>query len=227
MWPPKYTVRNSKKAKQVLLHIDKIKGLEIVIPHRQKINIENLLEEKRNWIKKYSSIIALAEKAKQEQQKLPDTIHLKALNETWQIQLSQDIKRIHENNAKTILCPENKDILVIKRHLYNWLKKYTYNFFHKELETIARKTGLKFNTLRINNAKTRWGSCSCGHNITLNIKLIFLPFSFMEYVMLHELCHTIHLDHSDKFWSLVGSYMPDYKNRRRALRNSIEQDHIF
>lgn len=79
-------------------------------------------------------------------------------------------------------------------------------------------TGYQYNKVAIRNQKSRWGSCSESGNLNFSYKLIFLPPSIMDYIIMHELCHTQVLNHSKDFWRLVGVFLPDYKNQIKALR---------
>ena len=72
--------------------------------------------------------------------------------------------------------------------------------------------------ITIREQKTRWGSCSAKKNLNFNWKLMLAPPDVLDYVVVHELCHLIHLDHSPAFWALVGSVLPDYRARRRWLK---------
>jgi predicted metal-dependent hydrolase len=81
-------------------------------------------------------------------------------------------------------------------------------------------TGLTYNRLSIRSQKTRWGSCSSRGNISLNDQLLFLPADAVEYLMIHELCHTRHLNHSKAFWTLVQTHCPDYRTHEKLLRRS-------
>jgi len=74
------------------------------------------------------------------------------------------------------------------------------------LEKISHQTGLSFRTTQIRGQKTRWGSCSSRGTISLNYKLLFLPPHLVNYIMVHELCHTVHLNHSEGFWSFLTSF---------------------
>lgn len=79
-------------------------------------------------------------------------------------------------------------------------------------------TGYTSGRVAIRNQRSRWGSCSEGGNLNFSYKLIFLPSELMDYIIVHELCHTKELNHSATFWDLVGTVMPDYRLRERALR---------
>ncbi len=93
---------------------------------------------------------------------------------------------------------------VISERLNNYAKKYNFKF-------------LKF---RLSSAKTRWGSCSTSGTISINWHLIFAPIDMLDYVIVHELCHTKHHNHSKFFWNEVAKIIPDYKERRKWLRDN-------
>jgi predicted metal-dependent hydrolase len=75
-----------------------------------------------------------------------------------------------------------------------------------ELAQLARKHGLTYQSVQIRKSKTRWGSCSSKKAINLSLYLMLLPPHLREYVLLHELCHTIHMNHSPVFWALLDRY---------------------
>lgn len=88
----------------------------------------------------------------------------------------------------------------------------------KKVEYYSRLTGLKCTGIKITSAKTRFGSCSGKNSICFSYLLMRYPDEAIDYVVLHELAHTRHHDHSKNFWKLVEKYMPDYKERKKLLR---------
>jgi len=80
--------------------------------------------------------------------------------------------------------------------------------------------GLKFNRIRITGAKTRWGSCSAKNNLNFCWKLILAPEEILDYVVVHELSHTVHKNHSAKFWNLVEQIDPEHKKNRKWLKQN-------
>ncbi len=79
-------------------------------------------------------------------------------------------------------------------------------------------TGGHYERVTIRDQKTRWGSCSSRGTLSFNYRLIFAPPEILDYVVVHELCHLTHMNHSADFWKLVESVLPDYKLRRKWLR---------
>lgn len=93
------------------------------------------------------------------------------------------------------------------------------NFFlPKKIDEIAQRTGFSYSKVSFRNNKTNWGSCSFHNNISLNIQLMKLPYELIDYVIIHELCHTIEKNHSYKFWKLVERNCPNYIELRRKLK---------
>jgi predicted metal-dependent hydrolase len=86
------------------------------------------------------------------------------------------------------------------------------------VEKWSRRTGLMPSRVGFRKAKSRWGSCSSRDSLSLNTRLLLCPIELQEYVILHELCHIRHKNHSSAFWGLVERWLPDWKARRKALR---------
>jgi predicted metal-dependent hydrolase len=99
------------------------------------------------------------------------------------------------------------------------LKKESLALLAPRLEQIAKKNGLAYKSIKIKRLTSRWGSCSSGGLITLNYFLVQLPWHLIDYVLAHELAHTVHLNHSREFWALVEQMIPDAKARRREIKS--------
>ena len=107
-----------------------------------------------------------------------------------------------------------------KEKLVNYLKRWAQKYIQQELTPIANMLNLKYESLTINSAKTRWGSCSGSNKLHFTYKLMLCPISVVKYIIVHELCHIKEKNHSKKFWSLVKAYYPDYKLCEKWLKDN-------
>ena len=98
------------------------------------------------------------------------------------------------------------------------LMKKAREYLPYRLEYWAKLYGYTYNTCRLTHANTRWGSCSSNRTISLNIGLMKLPEVLRDYVILHELAHLNHMDHSKNFWAEVAEHDKNYKNHEKKLK---------
>jgi len=108
----------------------------------------------------------------------------------------------------------------IRDAAHAWLMRQAKTLFAQRLDHFAPLLGVRHERLRLSSAGTRWGSASADGTIRLNWRLIHLKLEMIDYVVVHELSHLRHMDHSPQFWGVVASVMPDHAERRRALRVS-------
>jgi hypothetical protein len=101
-----------------------------------------------------------------------------------------------------------------------WLMRQAKRVFAERLDHFAPQLGVTYSRLRLSSAGTRWGSASVDGTIRLNWRLIHLRLDMLDYVVVHELSHLHHMDHSPQFWDVVARVMPDHVQRRRALKDA-------
>jgi predicted metal-dependent hydrolase len=88
---------------------------------------------------------------------------------------------------------------------------------HERLLHFNQHYGLTYKKVFIRNTRTRWGTCSTLGNLSFNYRIVRLPPALQDYIVVHELCHLAHMNHSKEFWHFVAQTMPDWKARRKAL----------
>lgn len=108
---------------------------------------------------------------------------------------------------------------LVRAQIIAALRKEAKHYLPKRLEYLANQNGFTYSQVRFSHAGGRWGSCNQNKVISLNIALMNLPFELIDYVIIHELSHTIHLDHSSKFWQLVEYADPDYALHRKQVKS--------
>jgi predicted metal-dependent hydrolase len=219
---PPYSLKISQRARSVRLQISREKGLIITVPagFNQRLLL-GIIQSKSDWIQKTFEHVSKLPLRKP--QTLPERLELLAIGETWMV-----VYRTEPGNKVQALEQQRGKVLIItgkisskpavKRAIKEWVRERATRLLPDWTERLSRKTGLPYKNLTIRDQKTRWGSCSALKNVNLNQKLIFLPPQLVDYVIIHELCHTQVLSHSSKFWELVSTYFPGYKEARKQLR---------
>ena len=114
-----------------------------------------------------------------------------------------------------VLSPE-----VVGESLERFVLREAEKFLPEKLEEAARLTGTSYETCAVRLQSSRWGSCSGKGTISLNAMLLFVPEECVRYVLIHELCHTRHMDHSAAFWREVAKYVPEWKYLRSLLKRT-------
>ncbi len=224
---PGYKVRESSKAKHVSLRMTVQGGLEVIVPQGfDHSRIPEILQTKQSWIAKTS------ERLEEQRQHLsleashepPEKLQLTAIDQRWQVEYnstqSSRITLTEKDKSRLILrgCTQNED--ACKSLLQQWLSHKAYQRLVPWLWLVSQELNLPFHKASVRGQKTLWASCSQQKNISLNYKLLFLPTHLVRYVLIHELCHTIHLNHSSQFWGLVFEKESNYKALDQELRRS-------
>lgn len=225
VWPPQFTVRKSLRVKSVKLFISQQHGLEIVIPQhrRQGLVIENLLNLHRDWIIRTMHRYGVHNKQLINTEPLTE-LNFPAFNELWKIQIHSipemfgqiKLRELPDNILQIFGDSHNKTLVI--QSIRKWLNRRGKILLLPKLAEISEKIQLPYYEAKVRYQKTRWGSCSVKKLISLNHKLLFMPETVIRYVMIHELCHTVHMNHANRFWQLVEKFDNNYKLNRRELR---------
>jgi len=110
-----------------------------------------------------------------------------------------------------------------KQIFTNWYKERAYEIISERVQAYAQRYGFAPRQVKITSAKTRWGSCSPNDGLNFTWRLVMAPLEVIDYVVIHELVHLRIRNHSSKFWKEVGLIDPDYKNKRKWLRENGEK----
>ncbi len=208
----------SPRARYARLQVKPYGGLEVVIPPRfPRREIPYLVEQHAAWARRQLERQARLRQAV----RLPRQLLLAFDDSRFDIDypgesLCHNYDRFDRGSDSRIQI-EAGDADAQRRELRAWIRQRARALLPPLLGRIAADTGLEYRKVTIRSQKTRWGSCSRRGSISLNDQLLFLPAAAVEYLMIHELCHTRHMNHSRAFWQLVERHCADYRAHEKML----------
>jgi predicted metal-dependent hydrolase len=221
----KVIIRKSKKAKRISIRIRSEREILVVLPVWAPYYLaKEFVREKEKWIKKH-----LADKhAYGQVKKLFDRSteystswhKLKISDESIEnIKIEIDAGTIHIRYPSVLKISDKNVQEAVRYGIAETLRIEAKAYLPGRVKELAGKHGLKYNKIAVKNQKTLWGSCSSSNNINLNIHLMRLPHILIDYVIIHELVHTIHKNHSKQFWKTVDQYVGNGKSYAKKLKN--------
>jgi hypothetical protein len=193
-----------KGCKRITLRIKKEGSIHVTIPYLVKFSqAEGFVLSKKDWI------ISKLNEVNQKQQPITS---FRTKFSSIKTVLSNSVSKVsvvRNNNNYTVYYPStlsiNDDNLqsFLKKLITEILRKEAKNYLPKRIDYIAKRYNFSYNKVTIRNSKTRWGSCSGKNNISLSLWLMLVPYHLIDYVILHELCHTKVKNHGKDFWQLL------------------------
>jgi predicted metal-dependent hydrolase len=205
-----YTIRRSDRARRVRVVVEPTGEIEVVLPRRAREHeAAAAVKELRPWI----------DRRLREAGQLRERIEARAgtlpfLGEQLILKPTPGRTRAHRR-ADTLLVPAQDPRLAIER----WYRRMARDEVVPRLDHATAELGATYTAIRIANQRTRWGSCSTTGALSFNWRLLLAPPEILDYVVWHEACHLVHMDHSPRFWSLLERHVPDYRAPRRWLRD--------
>jgi predicted metal-dependent hydrolase len=209
----RWTVRVSARARRLSVRVYPGGRVEVVVPPgASPAAVEKFIGTHRQWIHRRVEDLSTAAAIDDSR---PASIKLPAIGRHYAVEYEHS----GEDTARVRVTGEN--LLVVRGPLHNdraivaALRDRLADLAHQqvgnELAKVAAECGLRYARAQIRRQRTRWGSCSASGTISLNVCLLFLRPQVVRYLLVHELCHTRHMNHSAKFWGLVESFEPDYR----------------
>lgn len=226
---PEYTIRESARAKHVRFRVTPADGLVVVIPKGfDRRRIPGLLEEKRDWVDRAMKQIEAHRAALPSPDQQPASIELASIGQSWQLDwmatTRAEVSIEAAGPSRLRLSGAIGDPDAWRSTLRRWLIERGREHLIPRAEAMAHTLGVQVQRLSIRCQKTRWGSYAArdgnAGTISLNAQLLFLPERLVHYVLVHELCHAVHANHSPNFWNLVRTHEPDADRLRAELRTA-------
>jgi len=220
---PGFSVRVSARAKRLSIKVFPRGRVEVVAPRRTSARaVKAFVEENEAWICRARESFAAS--YTQESFLLPKRIDLPTIGETYIVnykpQPNTETVKYRCGHRIVTLSGKTGDRDACLKALKRWLSETARTAFRPRLEALAERTDLPFGKMHIRLQRTCWGSRSSSGTISLNLSLLFLAPELTRYLMIHELSHGRHMNHSKRFWKLVSKHEPEYKSLDRRLGES-------
>jgi len=208
-----YTISYRPNRKTLCLQVSPTNQVRVLVPVGvTDSQIDAFVQAKQSWLKR-----VMDRQAERQANRLTYTD-----GETvWYLGRSLTLRVSSVDSAIVLMA----DTLIIpnaidrRRMVIDWYVDRADEIIPDRVECYAESMSVRPNQVRIKSQRTKWGSCSSLGNIALNWRLIMAPMPVLDYVVVHELCHLMHMDHSTRFWQAVESVMPRYKEHRRWLKD--------
>ena len=220
---PAIRERISRRARSIRLEVRADGEIRLVIPATaSRATAHAFLRSRAAWIQRRLAELRRAPEARPQPPRWDGTDTLPLNGQTVPLccipaSLATPRVRIDHHGVTVLASPptpaEQRDRIVVQA-----LRNLAREQLSKLLRQESQRLGVDFQGPRIGDQRSRWGSCSARGAISLSWRLIFTPAEIQRYVVVHELCHRRHFDHSKDFWRLVATQMPEYAEQRAWLR---------
>ncbi|KKJ01635.1 M48 family metallopeptidase [Prochlorothrix hollandica] len=226
-----YRLRHSPQSRRARIKICPQGRVEVVVPLGFDLaQVPAFVAQHHQWIQDTQDRFKTTRQtlAPETLDRLPQSIELRAIGTTWYV--SYNPYQATDSTSPTVTLRADAPHLLLQGSLQavtpccdllgRWLRLQAKAVLPPLLQSLSQTTGLGYSQVTLRSQKTLWGSCSARQSISLNDRLLFLPPDLVRYVLIHELCHTRHLDHSPRFWALVSQKDPDYAQWEKALKQA-------
>ena len=218
--------RRSKRCKRLSIHVKPVKGVEVVFPPKYPIQkAMAFVESRKEWIqqslhkmKAYESDFTIFDENTQFQSRSFVLNIQKAQRSDIRLHLEKGVLNIYYPTHMQVQEPVIQE--TIRYGIVEALRREAKKILPARVDYFARTHKFNYQELFIKNLKSRWGSCSSVNNINLNLHLMRLPDHLIDYVILHELCHTVEKNHGPRFWQLLDTFT---KGQAKALAQEMKQ----
>jgi predicted metal-dependent hydrolase len=213
--PVNYILHRSHGRRRISLSIDE-RGLRVGAPLRASLReIDTVLRDHARWV-----IRKLGEwndkRAPARRWESGET--LAYLGSALKLEVTHGASEVLVTQTHFHIRAPERSAAAVAALARHWLRGQALQHFHQRIEHFRTHITLEPVAIRLSNARTRWGSCHASGRISLNWRLVHMPRHLIDYVVVHELAHLREMNHSPRFWAVVGSVIPDYAARRREIR---------
>jgi predicted metal-dependent hydrolase len=222
-----YDIRYSPNRKNITISVDWVNGVSVMVPNEtEQAFIELAVQKKAPWImKKLANFREIKMLSSHREfisgEKIPYLgrqyrLKVMAVEDVLDMTLAFQNGRFIATVPKTASPSWRQEHL--RKAFHDWYIVYGLNKVQQRIKLFAPRLGVMPSKVIIKDQQARWGSCTKKGTININWRILMAPMRIVDYVVVHELAHMIHADHSSDFWAVVSSIMPDYDARKDWLR---------
>lgn len=212
-------VRSKRKTAAISIGED---GIVVKIPLYFPVSdLEKLIMDKAGWIAEKTEYVKEKQKGKPTHQFVSgEEFYYRGTSLVLNLIVNCDRKRVMvKKQAGTLLVVSPlAEKTVIKDAVKKWYRERAREVLTDKVSYYRQFIGKPVGEIRIKEQKSRWGSCSSQGNLNFNWKIVMAPDEIIDYLVVHELCHLLHMNHSKDFWDSVGRVIPEYKKREKWLK---------
>jgi predicted metal-dependent hydrolase len=213
-----WRVRASTRARRLAVRVLPGGLVEIVVPRGTRPRtVEQFVARHRRWIERTLDLYRPAVTACAD--RLPDQVHFAATGRTYGLRHAggAGAPRLVAGGGALVLTGAADRPMLARDALQRFTMREAHAALGPWLADLSSATGFRYSRMQIRRQRTRWGSCSPSGTISLNACLMFQAPEVVNYLLIHELAHTRHMNHSRRFWRLVGSFEPCWRELDAAL----------
>ncbi len=205
-----YTVRRSERARRVRVTVDAARGVEVVLPRRAaEREAAAAVRELGPWIGRR---LAELDRARETVAARGDAVPY--LGRMLSVRPQAGRTRVHRRGDELLTPAGDERTDALER----WYRRAARDEIAPRLDRACAAAGSRYTRLSIRGQRTRWASCSRSGAMSFNWRLLLAPEPVLDYVVWHEVCHLEIMDHSPRFWALLGRHCPDYREHVGWLR---------
>jgi predicted metal-dependent hydrolase len=217
-----YPIRRSDRARRARINVS-ADGVEVVVPRRMALrHVTPFVEQKRPWIERTLRRIREAEEAAAV--RLVDGGSVPLLGDLLPLRVRVEPGRVRSHvsikESGLFVAVGSPGAEPVRDALEAWYRRRAREEVACRLDAACARAGTSYTRLSIRAQRTRWASCSSNGAMSFNWRLLLAPAEILDYVVEHEVAHLEVLDHSDRFWRLLGSRVPGYREHERWLRRN-------
>jgi len=213
-----WVLRESRRARRLAVRVFHSGRVEIVVPPRTpRAAVEHFIARHRHWIERKRA--AARRDPTHDEPFPPQHCVLVGCDENWQVQLAggTGALRILVGDRLLRLQGDCRNLREVRHALRRWLMAHARQVLGAQLRRLAQERGFRYERCIVRRQRTRWGSCSASGTISLNCCLLFQRPEVLRYLLVHELAHTRHMNHSRRFWQCVAEHCADHRALDREL----------